>query len=83
MKESTESLLWDFIVENNIATDDECHLISSINGFKEESMMDIIFARTGLRSIYQCRDEGTFYLSDRLLERFGLDDESDDDEDDE
>lgn len=58
MKESIEAMLWDFIVDNNIATEDEVRLVSDINGFNEETMTDIIYARTGLRSYEQCKDEG-------------------------
>ena len=58
MKESIEAMLWDFIVDNNIATEDEARLVSDINGFNEETMTDIIYARTGLRSYEQCKDEG-------------------------
>lgn len=79
---STESMLWDFIIYNNIATEEELQLVSSINGYTEESMMDVIFARTGLRSIEQCYDE-QYWCTNELLERFNLlsDDDSDDDED--
>ena len=31
MKESIEAMLWDFIVDNNIATEDEVRLVSDIN----------------------------------------------------
>lgn len=83
MKE-TKIMLWDFIVDNGIATDDECQLVIAINEFSEETMMDIIFARTGLRSIEQCNDEGCYYLSEELLERYGLnEDEEDEEEEDE
>ena len=58
MKESIEDMLWDFIVDNNIATEDEVRLVSDINVFNEETMTDIIYARTGLRSYEQCKDEG-------------------------
>lgn len=58
MKESIEAMLWDFIVDNNIATEDEVRLVSDINGFNEETMTDIIYARTGLCSYEQCKDEG-------------------------
>ena len=58
MKESIEAMLWDFIVDNNIATEDEVRLVSDINGFNEETMTYIIYARTGLRSYEQCKDEG-------------------------
>lgn len=67
----TEDLLWDFIIENYIATEDEIRLVTDINGYNEETMMDIIFARTGLRSIEQCHGEG-MWCSDELLELFGL-----------
>lgn len=36
MKESIEAMLWDFIVDNNIATEDEVRLVSDINGLNEE-----------------------------------------------
>ena len=58
MKESIEAMLWDFIVDNNIATEDEVRLVSDINGFNDETMTDIIYARTLLRSYEQCKDEG-------------------------
>ena len=35
MKESIEAMLLDFIVDNNIATDDEVRLVSDINGWNE------------------------------------------------
>lgn len=58
MKESIEAMLWDFIVDNNIATEDEVRLVSDINGWNEETMTDIIYAKTGLRSYEQCTSEG-------------------------
>ena len=79
MKE-TKIMLWDFIVDNGIATDDECQLVTNINGFSEEAMMDIIYARTGLRSIEQCYDDG-MWCTNELLERFGLLEEDDEDSD--
>lgn len=57
MKESIEAMLWDFIVDNNIATEDEVRLVTDINGLNEETMTDIIYAKTGLRSYEQCKDE--------------------------
>lgn len=50
MKESIEAMLWDFIVDNNIATEDEVGLVTDINGLNEKTMTDIIYAKTGLRS---------------------------------
>ena len=58
MKESIEAMLWDFIIDNNIATEDEVRLVTNINDWNEETMTDIIYAKTGLRSYEQCKDEG-------------------------
>lgn len=54
MKESIETMLWDFIVDNNIATEDEVRLVSDINGLNEETMTDIILCQdrtTQLRAV--------------------------------
>lgn len=45
MKDSIEAMLWDFIVDNNIATEDEVRLVSDINGWNEETMTDIILCQ--------------------------------------
>lgn len=76
MSKSIESMLWDFIVDNNIATDNEVLLVSNINGFNEETMADIIYARTGLRSYEQCKDEG-YSGTDELDIYYCLDEEED------
>ena len=66
---SIEAMLCDFIVDNNIATEDEVTLVTNINGWSEETMTDIIFARTGLRSYEQCVNDGYYGTNDldRLL----------------
>lgn len=66
---SIEAMLCDFIVDNNIATEDEVTLVTNINGWSEETMTDIIFARTGLRSYEQCVNDGYSGTNDldRLL----------------
>ena len=76
MSRSIGSMLWNFIVDNNIATDNEVLLVSHINGFNEETMEDIIYARTGLRSYEQCKDEG-YSGTDELDIYYCLDEEED------
>ena len=73
--ESIEAMLYDFIVDNNIATEDEVKLVTNINGWSEETMTDIIFARTGLRSYEQCVDDG-YTGTDDLDRYYGIDEES-------
>ena len=76
MSKSIESMLWDFIVDNNIATESELQLVTDINGWNEETMADIIYARTGLRSYEQCKDEG-YSGTDELDIYYCLDEEED------
>lgn len=82
MSKSIESMLWDFIVDNNIATEDEVRLVSDINGLNEETMTDIIYSRTGLRSYEQCKDEG-YSGTDELDSYYCLDEDEEEDEEEE
>lgn len=75
-------LLYDFILMNEVATEEEISLVTCINGYNTEAMMDIIWARCALRSIEQCQSEG-MYCEDDLLEYYGLLPEDEDDEDEE
>ena len=77
MSKSIESMLWDFIIDNNIATDNEVRLVSDINGWNEETMTDIIYSRTGLRSYEQCKYEG-YSGTDELDSYYCLDEEEED-----
>lgn len=45
------------LIEFGIATGDEIDLVCNINGYSLETMEDILYARTGLRSIEQFCDE--------------------------
>lgn len=62
-------MLWSFICMNTIATDDECRLVTDINGYNEDSLLDILYARTGLRSIEQAYNEG-FWIKNELLDYY-------------
>ena len=39
--------LWDLIVEYGVATEEELQLVTSINGYSLEALVDVIYARTG------------------------------------
>lgn len=77
MYNSVEAAWEDFIIENNIATEKEVELVTHINGWKEETMTDIVFVRTGLRSYEQCVSEG-YEPSEYLDDYYGLNEEDDD-----
>lgn len=55
---STEiATYWDFLTENDIATDDEIRLVTEINGLTLEAMTDILYVRTGYRNLEQMEGE--------------------------
>ena len=49
--------IWEYITERGIATEEELQLITSINGYNEEALNDVLYARTGYRSIEQMEGE--------------------------
>lgn len=53
----TNDEFFDFLVEYGIATEDEIQLVTDINGYNEETLNDILYARTGNRSVEQFLEE--------------------------
>lgn len=47
---------WDFLINECIATEEELKLVTSINGYNETSLNDILYVRTGYRSIEQYKE---------------------------
>ena len=45
--------MWDYIIENNIATEKTLNIITSINGYNTETLNDVIYSVTGYRNIEQ------------------------------
>lgn len=70
----------DFILSNNIATEEEIRLVTQINGYNEETMYDIIYARTSYRSYEQCVSDNEFISTDELNEYYGLNEEEEEGE---
>ena len=56
MKNTELENLVDTMIELGICNDDEVRLVSAINGYSEESMLDILYVRTGFRSLDQLFD---------------------------
>jgi hypothetical protein len=48
--------IFDFIIEWEIATEDEIQLVTKINGWNEESLNDIIYVKTGYRDMEQMKE---------------------------
>lgn len=55
-----EEIIYYFLVDNGIATDEEINLVYNImGGFYEEVLNSILYCRTGYRNIEQyCESEG-------------------------
>lgn len=45
--------LWTLLEVYGIATEEEIDLVTTINGYSEETLNDILYARTGYRTIEQ------------------------------
>ena len=48
--------IWDEIIELSIATEEELQLVTSINGYNEETLNDVIYARTGYHDLEQLKN---------------------------
>lgn len=49
--------LENYLIDNMIATPEEIDLVTMINGYSLESLEDILYARTGYRSLDQILGE--------------------------
>ena len=52
--------IFNYLVDNYIATKDEIRLVTCINGYTADTLNNILYARTGYRSVEQMeggRDE--------------------------
>jgi hypothetical protein len=49
--------IWDYLLYNAVATEEELQLVTSINGYTEDTLNDVLYVRTGYRNINQEEDE--------------------------
>lgn len=75
-----EDKIFDFIVSNNIATEEEVALVNSVAGYSVENLNAIIYARTSYHDAEQCLtcEPDAFF---DIYNDFTSEDEEDDDED--
>lgn len=65
-----KELTWDFIIENQIATESELQLVTNINGYNIKSLNDVIYCNTGYHDIgqlYAC-EKDNFYFCEDIIE---------------
>ena len=48
--------VWDYIINNGIATQSELELETDINGYSVDTLNDVLYARTGYRNIDQIKE---------------------------
>ena len=56
MRDKELAKIWDYIIENGIATEEELQLVTCINGYNEEALNDVIYARTAYHSVEQIEE---------------------------
>ena len=66
-----ENAWYNFITENNIATENEVNLVTDINGYSESKFLAIVYARTGYRSYEQLLDDG-YSANEKLSEYYDI-----------
>lgn len=59
---STTSVMWEYL-ENNVGVSEETlRVVTDINGYSEETLLDILYAVTGYRNFEQAEDEYGIFL---------------------
>jgi hypothetical protein len=48
--------LWDYLIAREIATREELSLVTDIIGYSVESLLKVLYAKTGYNSIEQIED---------------------------
>ena len=48
--------IWDYLVETGVATKEELVLVTNINGYNEETLNNVIWARTAYRDLEQLQE---------------------------
>ena len=49
--------LWDYLIDNEIATEEELKLVTNINGYSVNTLNDVLYSRTGYNYIEQLEEE--------------------------
>lgn len=85
MSNKIEDLIYDFIRDNEIATEEEISLVTNICGYNVEALNNIIWCRTGYHDAEQCYDcePENYYLSEELKDYYGLNEEEEDEDNEE
>ena len=53
--------MWDLMLDLGICSEETLRVVTNINGYNEETMLDILYATTGVRNFEQVADEYGLY----------------------
>jgi hypothetical protein len=54
---TNKSDIWDYIIDNNLASEEALRLVTNINGYNEDTLNDVIYSTTGYRDLEQLKNE--------------------------
>ena len=49
--------IWDYLIDNAIATEEELQLVTDVAGYSVRTLEDVIYARTGYNDLEQLMEE--------------------------
>lgn len=49
--------IWDYIIDNGLASEEALRLVTNINGYNEDTLNDVIYSTTGYRDLEQLKNE--------------------------
>lgn len=49
-------VLWDYLVDNGIVSEETLKVVTSINGYNLDTLEDVLYATTGYRSLSQIEE---------------------------
>ena len=53
----TNGQMWDYLVEHNIATEEELQLVTDVCGYNTEALCGVLYSRTGYNDFDQLEEE--------------------------
>lgn len=66
MNEYNVNEIWDFIINNEICSEESARILTDINGYSVEVLNDLIYCQLGYQNIEQlyeyCKDEFDFSM---------------------
>jgi hypothetical protein len=68
------NLMWDFLLENEVTTEEALEVGTSVGGYNLETLNYILYSKTGMHDVEQCWTcaKNEFYFNDKVIKEFEL-----------